>query len=174
MSKLARASAIAAAVAIGSVSAAGGTDATSGRLRPFGSCGALVAYAKQHASQVVSRGVPPGVAAPAADGRAAGADFSTTNVQEAGVDEPDIVKTDGSHLFVVAAGTLYVVDARASRPRVLGSLRLEGSSQELLLFKRRLLVLARASVGIEPLPGRPGMAPYLPTQTILSEVDVAD
>jgi len=44
--------------------------------------------------------------APEADSSALAGDeglpFSTTNVQVAGVDEPDIVKTDGIYLYVVA------------------------------------------------------------------------
>lgn len=40
----------------------------------------------------------------------AGTDFSATNVQEEGVDEPDLVKTDGTRLVTIAAGQLQVVD----------------------------------------------------------------
>jgi hypothetical protein len=44
-------------------------------------------------------------------GRPAG---STTNTQEAGVDEPDLVETDGEHLYDVHGGTLRVVDVEAA------------------------------------------------------------
>ncbi|MFB4288590.1 beta-propeller domain-containing protein [Nonomuraea sp. ATR24] len=37
-------------------------------------------------------------------------DHSTTNVHEAGVDEPDLVKTDGDRVFTVNGGTLRVID----------------------------------------------------------------
>jgi uncharacterized secreted protein with C-terminal beta-propeller domain len=37
--------------------------------------------------------------------------YSTTNVQVAGVDEPDIVKTDGIYLYVVANQTVYILKA---------------------------------------------------------------
>ena len=50
--------------------------------------------------------------APNAD--AATAEHSGTNIHEAGVDEPDLVKTDGSRVFTVAGGRLQIVDA-ASR-----------------------------------------------------------
>ena len=36
---------------------------------------------------------------------------STTNVQVAGVDEPDIVKTDGTYLYVVADNTVFILRA---------------------------------------------------------------
>ena len=66
-------------------------------------------------------------AAPAASGAAApreGVDFSGTNLQEAGVDEPDMVKTDGRTIYSIADGGVRVTDiwaaprgalARASR-----------------------------------------------------------
>jgi inhibitor of cysteine peptidase len=37
--------------------------------------------------------------------------YSTTNVQVAGVDEPDIVKTDGTFIYVVANQTVYIIKA---------------------------------------------------------------
>jgi inhibitor of cysteine peptidase len=38
-------------------------------------------------------------------------DFSTTNIQVAGVDEADIVKTDGEYLYVLSSGSLLIVKA---------------------------------------------------------------
>ena len=38
-------------------------------------------------------------------------DYSTTNVQVAGVDEPDIVKTDGTYLYIVSNNTVIIVKA---------------------------------------------------------------
>ena len=54
----------------------------------------------------------------------AGVDYSTTNVQEIGVDEPDIVKTDGNRILVLAQGILYYVDVSSGRPDLLGWLDL--------------------------------------------------
>ncbi len=42
-------------------------------------------------------------------------DFSTTNVQVEGVDEADIVKTDGEYIYVVKGSTVRVVDAKPAR-----------------------------------------------------------
>jgi uncharacterized secreted protein with C-terminal beta-propeller domain len=36
-------------------------------------------------------------------------DYSDTNIQELGVDEPDIVKTDGTYLYVVSNLDLYII-----------------------------------------------------------------
>ena len=38
-------------------------------------------------------------------------DFSTTNVQVAGVDEADIVKTDGEHIYIIANNTILILKA---------------------------------------------------------------
>ncbi len=62
----------------------------------------------------------PRVAQGGADGSLVeGVDFSGTNVQETGVDEADIIKTDGERIYVVSSGQLVVVDV-ASR-EVLGT-----------------------------------------------------
>ena len=42
---------------------------------------------------------------------AAPADYSTTNIQVAGVDEADIVKSDGEYLYVVSDSYVYIVKA---------------------------------------------------------------
>src|SRR5437773_5943629 len=102
------------------------------RLKAFSSCAELVRFARQGALRtgggvgVVGRAAPPGAdaivtpplrrtgevpPATAAPVPAAGATpFSGTNVQEAGVDEPDVVKTDGRRIFAVTDGTLRVID----------------------------------------------------------------
>ncbi|HCB37962.1 MAG TPA: hypothetical protein DEP66_07180, partial [Acidimicrobiaceae bacterium] len=49
----------------------------------------------------------------AIDGTAA---YSTTNVASAGVDEPDLVKTDGRRLVVLTDGVLRVVDVGGAEP----------------------------------------------------------
>lgn len=39
------------------------------------------------------------------------AEYSTTNIQVAGVDEPDIVKTDGKYIYTVSQDKLFIIDA---------------------------------------------------------------
>src|SRR3954467_6948329 len=91
---------VAGLAALGAALAGWGTAAgqkAPARLGRFASCAELVDYAKRYAPTVIGRGEilsPPGVvAAPSAapGGRAGTADVSPTNVQEEGVDEPDIV-----------------------------------------------------------------------------------
>jgi hypothetical protein len=136
------------------------------RLVAFASCEELLDYATDHLPKPIpfdpSRPVPPSMPMPvatpqldsAAEGGATGEepDFSGTNVQEAGVDEPDTVKTDGRRVFTIAGGKLVELDGRADAPRVLGTLGLEGSGQQLLLWRDRALVIAQVYSGTPILP----------------------
>ena len=105
-----------------------------------------------------------------------GVDYSGTNVQEEGVDEPDLVKTNGNTLFAVANGKLNAVDVRdPSRACSTRCRSTAGSSHELLLHGNRLLVLSRGGYWVEPLPGIAArIAPYQPAQSVLAEVDVSE
>ena len=135
-------------------------------LQPFDACDDLLAYFRRHAlDQVGPYGLPglggdaivvndtvtaeAGGESRASSAPVAGVDYSGTNVQELGVDEPDIVKTDGRVVVAVARQKLQVVDL--DRPgAVAGTLALEGWDHELLLDGDRLLVLATAEGGPHP------------------------
>ena len=146
-------------------------------LRGFSSCQSLLTYAKHYARRAMPQyprqpaGLPVpatdeqrALPAPAVGGVGGGGGSSTTNVQEAGIDEPDIVKTHGSVVLTVRDSTLHAVDAAATRPRRLGSLKLEGYDPELLVRGDRALVIT--STYAEDPHERDG--------TLLSEVDVSD
>ena len=140
------------------------------RLTAFGSCGQLLGYAKAQATRFVgpyglggtSRGGPLPIETTARASRpVAGVDFSGTNVQEEGVDEPDMVKTDGNDALRGRDGRLNAVDVREAKPRLLDSLELEPGDGELLLHGDRLLVLSRGGYWIQPLPAMPrGASPF--------------
>jgi hypothetical protein len=118
-------------------------------------------------------------AAPQAGGTA-GTDFSTTNNQEAGVDEPDIVKTDGQTVFAVARGGIQAVDVSGDQPTLLGTLALGGAyDAQLLIDGNRALVSWSQGVptGIAVPAQAPAIAP-MPypgrSKTVLAEVDISD
>jgi uncharacterized secreted protein with C-terminal beta-propeller domain len=170
---------------VGTADRSAAETAKTPRLAAFGSCGQLLAYAKSNASRFVG---PYGLGAPgrgpiaettragAPDAPKQGVDFSGTNVQEEGVDEPDIVKTDGNTLYAVANGKLNAVDVSDPKPRLLDTLALGANmSHELLLHGDRLLVLSRGGYWIEPLPAIAArMVPWQPAQSVLSEINVSD
>jgi hypothetical protein len=65
-----------------------------------------------------------------------------TNVQEIGVDEPDVIKTDGARVVAVWLDRLHVTDVSGAKPVALGSVRLPvPGASELLLLGDRALVL---------------------------------
>jgi uncharacterized secreted protein with C-terminal beta-propeller domain len=176
------------------------TTAKASALVPFRNCPALLSYAKSHATPYVGAygfgqtGVGlavPGKAgfqaptAAAASGAAAtapsapqqGIDYSGTNVQETGVDEPDIVKTNGTTLFAVANNDqLNAVDVSGSKPKLLDTITLTGGwSNQLLLYGTHLLVLSRGGYWLDPLPAMTrAMMPISPSDSVITEIDVSD
>ena len=189
-----RAGLLAIGLLAGCAAAAGAaTDAAgppTNRLRAFDGCPSFRAYVQRHALPLVGAwgvagpvsgvpvgALPPSAARDAVAGKRSSEDaFSRTNVQEQGVDEPDVVKTDGEHLFVLSSGRLSAVDMRGARPRLAGALLLEpGSAQEMLLHGTRLLVLSQAAG--KPFPGEVQVglrAPWpFPARSVLTEVDVS-
>ena len=137
-------------------------------LRPFTSCGQLRGYVRRHAP-------PPMPVAPVAGSEAASADTAapappngSTNVQEAGVDEPDLVKVSGSTMFAIAGDRLRAVDLGAGVPAVLDSIDLPNGpgayggadERQLLISGDRALVISH-SYGVQ-------------TRTLLTELDLSN
>ena len=109
-----------------------------------------------------------------------------TNVQEAGVDEPDLVKTDGSLLVRVQEQTLTTYDVTGREPERLESLVLPDiADPEVLLAGDRAVVIGADTVvrdpdgsepdGPESSPPEPSWStPAEPGATRVIVVDVAD
>jgi hypothetical protein len=133
------------------------------RVRPqaFASCARLVGYERAHfaatgglpanspralsgpAVPVNIRGAAPKAAAPNESSSTSGAGFSTTNNQEPGVEEPDVVKSDGSTIFTLEQGRLFALSTKPTL-HLAGSLSLPGGaySGQLLIRGSRLLVIS--------------------------------
>ena len=81
----------------------------------------------------------------APNGGGDGVDYSGTNVQELGVDEPDLVKTDGERILAFARGKLHFVDASGASPTLRGSLDLGADTWDAQMFMHedRALLLVR-------------------------------
>jgi uncharacterized secreted protein with C-terminal beta-propeller domain len=110
---------------------------------------------------------------------AAGADvdYSGTNVQVLGVDEPDMVKTDGRRIVVLSEGTLIVADVTGPEPEEIGRLQVgDLSVQSLFLSGDTVLLLGSAWMPVLPLiEGDTRIAPIPDSPMVqLIEVDISD
>jgi uncharacterized secreted protein with C-terminal beta-propeller domain len=165
-------------------------------LVPFKSRSEVLSYFKRQATRrnsgmggVFFRGEDLALpaAAPSADSGAEagggddssdGATVSTTNVQEEGVDEGDILKTDGTYFYIARGRSLRIV--RASPPEQLeelSELRLETRISEMYLRDGRLIVLGTdyGYAGGVPTIAAEIYPPYaVAATTTISEIDVSD
>jgi uncharacterized secreted protein with C-terminal beta-propeller domain len=78
----------------------------------------------------------------AASNEAKSTSYSDTNIQVAGVDEADIIKTDGKYIYVMANNSLYLAEAYpAESARILAHVAIPGfNPQELYIGEDRLMV----------------------------------
>lgn len=108
---------------------------------------------------------------------------STTNNQVSGVDEPDVIKTDGRYLYTVAHGRLVIVDTTTDA--IVGSVHLTDEStvagSDLLIAGDRALVLGGgawyggvADTGVAADSIFPGPYPGGASGTFVIEVDLSD
>jgi hypothetical protein len=137
------------------------------RLTFFGDCPALLDYLQQESLARVTawglggmpywrRGPMPMAmedsvagAVPETTAAAGGADgtYSTTNTQEVGVDEGDVVETDGEQVYVASTDGVRIVDVAGAR--VLDELDVPDGGHQLLLDGDRLLVVTTPWSGAE-------------------------
>lgn len=81
-----------------------------------------------------------------------GVDFSGTNVQEIGVDEADLVKTDGERVFILANNELTIVDVNMRS--VVATLDLDdiGGNAEMFLLGDEVLLVSQTYVEMNQIP----------------------
>jgi inhibitor of cysteine peptidase len=76
----------------------------------------------------------PSLASPGAESASQSDSYSTTNIQVAGVDEADIVKSDGNYLYVAPSrptneqNYVYILKAGPQDPRVIARIALENNT----------------------------------------------
>jgi Beta propeller domain len=149
------------------------------RLEFFGDCPALLDYMQTEASQRVTawglggygwNDAGGGVRLAQADSAestatgavpaapTAGVDYSGTNTQEVGVDEGDIVETDGTYVYVANSDGLRVVSIAGAD--VVATMKLPDGTHQLLLDGTRLVAVTSSWTGSP--------------DTIMSMYDVSD
>lgn len=96
--------------------------------------------------------------------------YSGTNTHERGVDEPDLVKTDGKRIVVVSGGSLHVIDA-ASR-RETHRMPVTPGAHQMLMYGNKVLVLSSGG-GPIALESRAAISPIyqMSTQAELIDLD---
>ena len=110
------------------------------------------------------------------------ASYSTTNVQVSGVDEADVVKTDGTYIYLVSGNRVVIARAYpAGDAAVIGSISFTKTSpRELFIDGDRMLIFGTSYGGIVPLPAEGGvmkesiMPWYGSSTTVIDLYDIAD
>ena len=70
-------------------------------------------------------------------------DYSSTNVQVAGVDEADFVKNDGKYIYVITQNKLVITDAYpAENAKIVSETKLESNPRNMLVNKDRLIIFS--------------------------------
>jgi len=177
------------------------SDNKEAALKPFADGTELVAYFRQQATAVNTPrggvlGVLPmmfGGAAPMAEQtsgngadtsgqQAGGTSYSTTNLQEEGVDESDVLKSGGTYFYIAKGATLRIVKATPlAELDEVGRLAFDVPIDSMYLFGGKLLVLGQKYTLVAPQPGQRGMPEtmmwppyYAGASVVVSEVDVSD
>lgn len=99
------------------------------------------------------------------------ADQSTTNNQEAGVEEPDTVQHDGSTIYVLRFNGLEVVDVSSGQPHVVTTVPVPVGTQSIFLAGDRLVLLSGGYQSYGDV--RVSYGPYAAT-TLVTVLDVSD
>ena len=81
-------------------------------------------------------------------------DYSTTNVQVENVDEADIIKTDGEHIYYVANNMVHII--KADTLEVLYEINIEKEDErfsisEIYLNKDKLILIGTSHLNLEPI-----------------------
>jgi uncharacterized secreted protein with C-terminal beta-propeller domain len=107
-------------------------------------------------------------------------DYSTTNIQVAGVDEADIVKTDGAYIYLASGNKTIIVKAYPpEQAQVLSEIELEGTvigifinGDRLVVFEEEMPYYAYYDIGQDSV--EKFYMPYRSPKTYVKVFDVSD
>ncbi|AHM56865.1 secreted protein [Peptoclostridium acidaminophilum DSM 3953] len=112
-----------------------------------------------------------------AESKSQSADYSSTNLQVEGVDESDIVKTDGSYIYEYRKGSVSIVRALAGKLSLAAEIKLDDTyaSNELYLYKDKLIVIgSSADVRIMEGDAKSSIWPGPATSVKIKLYDISD
>ena len=102
-------------------------------------------------------------------------DYSATNIQVAGVDEADIVKTDGEYIYVVSENRVIIVKAYPpEQAQVLSEIELEGMAMGIFINGDRLVVFEGMPYYGTPRALEDAYIPYISPATSIKVYDISD
>ena len=149
-----------------------------GSLQRFSSASELVSFLK-NSSQDQKYYLPEFAPNAIVGNSLTGIDYSGTNVQVAGVDEADRVKTDGTYLYISRDTIVYIASAYPpQKAKLLSKIDLREQVGDLYIAGDKLVVFSQNNsiYSIEPTPKMPSIMPPTPiTQsTNIRVYDVSD
>ncbi len=106
-------------------------------------------------------------------------EYSETNVQVKGVDEADIIKTDGRYIYYTAGGQFVILSAEGADTRVLSTVNFidgenwVGNASEMFLSGDRLVIVTQSSSTVWVDSGK-GKVDHYQDQTRVLIYDVSD
>ena len=134
------------------------SDSLLGDIKQFKSLEELQLFLKQNANtsnlQIINRqSVPTSLGVSSVDGiskdlpsskginSSAGLDYSLTNVQVAGVDEADIIKTDGEYVYLLDYSDLYIIKAKPAKDAgIITKITFKSRPKEFYITDNRLVI----------------------------------
>ena len=101
--------------------------------------------------------------------------YSTTNIQVAGVDEADIVKTDGQYIYVVSENSTFIVRAYPpEQAEILSEIESEGTAIELFINGDRLVIFEQEMPYYDVITEGETYVPYISTEVFVKVYDISD
>ncbi|UCH31569.1 MAG: beta-propeller domain-containing protein [Candidatus Bathyarchaeota archaeon] len=102
-------------------------------------------------------------------------DYSTTNIQVKGVDEADIVKSDGQYLYVVSNKTVYIINASVPETlTIVSQIRLNGTLHGIFINEDRLVIFGSSSHELVGDFYRSYYWPYATPKTFIEIYDISE
>ncbi|MAG07506.1 hypothetical protein CMI46_01700 [Candidatus Pacearchaeota archaeon] len=126
-----------------------------GEIKTFNSYSELVDFVNQSSGDyyyggfggdvVMAESAVDGAAMDSAGKSESASDFSTTNIQVEGVDEPDIVKNDGKYIYVVSGKKVVIVSAfPADEMKILSEIEFDDNVRNIFINDGKLIVFSQS------------------------------
>ena len=149
-----------------------------GTLQRFKSTFELTSFLQKHTAPSMYYLKGLGLPVPAFAGSNGAMDYSSTNVQVAGVDEADMVKTNGKYIYVSKDNVVYIALVfPPDNAKLVSKIILDEGVSDIYIAGNKLVVLSNSnSMTVEPMPKMPGILPPTPLSqmTTLRVYDLSD